>query len=121
LSQQIGIAHALRLGMTGERIQVKEALAIGLVQETAEDQTAALQRAHSLAKMAAQNSPTAVAAFKAGLLQSLGAQAEIRGETEAKAYEHCVDSGQAKIGRENFDLIRRGDVPAWGPRLDWMV
>jgi len=119
LCQQIGIAHALRLGITGERIDVGEAFDIGLVQEKKSDLKAGLERAQELAAMAARNSPTAIATFKRGLLNSLGVQEEIRREIEAKSYEFCVDSGQAAIGRHNFDLIRRGECPDWGPRTGW--
>ena len=69
--------------------------------------------------LAAKNSPTAIAAFKRTMLSSIGVPDEVRRENEAKAYELCVDSGQAAIGRENFDLIRRGESPDWGPRKRW--
>ena len=119
LYAQVGLAHALRLGITGERIQLEEASRIGLIQECVEDVSTGLTRAHTLAMLAAKNSPTAIAAFKRTMLSSIGVPDEVRRENEAKAYELCVDSGQAAIGRENFDLIRRGESPDWGPRKRW--
>ena len=116
LCQQIGISQALRMGMTGERVGLDEAVSLGLVQEQAESLTDGLSRAHALAALAAKNSPTAVAAFKRAVLESLGHRGETRLEIEAKAYELCVDTGQAAIGRENFDTIRKGDSPEWGER-----
>ena len=119
LYAQVGLAHALRLGITGERIQLEEASRIGLIQECVEDVSTGLTRARTLAMLAAKNSPTAIAAFKRAMLSSIGVPDEVRRENEAKAYELCVDSGQAAIGRENFDLIRRGESPDWGPRKRW--
>ena len=116
LWQQIGVAQAMRLGMTGERIDLDEAYRMGLVQEQSDSLAVGLERAHDLCARVAKNSPTAVAAFKRGLLKSIGAEKERRLELEAKAYEHCVDTGQAKVGRENFSKIRAGEMPDWGPR-----
>ena len=102
LWQEIGVAHALRLGMTGERIDSKEACAIGLCQEEKPTQEEAMNRAFILARKIAQNSPTAVAAFKRALLASVGRGANLRQGLEAQAYEHCVHSGEAAIGRMHF-------------------
>jgi enoyl-CoA hydratase/carnithine racemase len=112
LWQEIGPAQAMRLGMTGERIGAEEALRIGLVQERAVDLEAGLARARALAARAARNSPTAMAAFKAGLQAARGNSAAV----EAAAYARCVDSGQAAIGRASFAAIQAGETPAWGPR-----
>jgi enoyl-CoA hydratase/carnithine racemase len=116
LHAAIGAAHALRLGLTGEVIDHLEAARIGLVQEVAADQAAGLQRARALGLLAATRSPTANAAFKATVLASEGLAAGTRGELEAQAYEHCVDSGEAAIGREHFAEIRDGLIPPWGER-----
>lgn len=113
LWRHIGAAHALRLGMTGERIGPDEALRIGLVQELADDIDDAMLRAVELAKRTATCSPTALAAFKSAVLASVGDQGV---DAERRAYEHCVDTGQAAIGRASFTAIRNGEVPAWGPR-----
>lgn len=113
---RIGPPQALRLGMTGERITADEALRIGLVQERAKDVDAGLARAAELAALAARRSPTAVAAFKRGVQASVGAAGAERRELEAAAYEWCVDSGEAAIGRANFDAILKGETPPWGPR-----
>ncbi|MFT5455167.1 MAG: enoyl-CoA hydratase/carnithine racemase [Myxococcota bacterium] len=112
----VGVAHALRLGMTGERIDAEEAARIGLVQETAVDLDAALARADALVGRVARCSPTAVGAFKRAVLTAVGQAPAERANLEAEAYELCVDSGEATIGRENFAAIRAGARPPWGPR-----
>mgnify|MGYP001954846409 CR=1 FL=1 len=65
---------------------------------------------------AASPSPTAVAAFKAAALATPGRPPEERAEIEARAYEHCLDSGEAAIGREHFSTLREGGEVPWGPR-----
>jgi len=112
----IGVAQALRLGMTGERVDAAEALRIGLVQESVADVDAGLIRARALAAAVARRSPTAVAAFKAGVLASVGLPAEARAELEARAYEHCVESGDAALGRASFERITAGEEVAWSAR-----
>ena len=115
----VGAARASEILFTGGRFSAEEALRIGLIQEIVEDVDAGLARAHALAASVARKSPTAVAAFKQGLLDAVGRSAEDRTEVEAQAYEHCLDSGQAAIGRENFSAIRAGDEVPWGPRIPW--
>ena len=117
LSLLIGPAHTLRLGMTGEKINADEALRIGLVQELKDNIDSALERALYLSNLISKKSPTALAAFKRGLLNALGQDAELRSELEAKAYEHCVNSGEAAIGRRDFHLIKSGQSPQWGEKL----
>ena len=119
LSSLIGPAHTLRLGMTGELIDGEEAERIGLVQERCDDVQTALERALYLAALISKKSPTSLAAFKRGVLQSIGLPATERREIEALAYEQCVTSGEAAIGRRDFSLIRRGEKPAWGQRHLW--
>ena len=116
LASLIGPAHTLRLGMTGERIKAEEALRIGLVQEMSKDLPQALERALTLTNLISRKSPIAIAAFKQGLLSSLGKSSEQRSEIEAQAYERCVDSGEAAIGRRDFHLIKSGETPNWGKR-----
>ncbi len=115
----IGVAQALRLGMTGERIDAAEALRIGLVQERVVDVDTGLARARALGAGAARRSPTAVAAFKRGVLAAVGRPPGLRIEEEARAYEHCVDTGEAAIGRTHFQAIRDGAEVPWGPRRPW--
>jgi enoyl-CoA hydratase/carnithine racemase len=117
LWMHIGIAHALRLGMTGERISADEAGRIGLIQERVVDISAGLERAAVLCALAKGKSPTAAATFKRALLHSLGSASEERMALESDAYEHCVRSGQAAIGRTHFDDIRKGKTPLWGGRV----
>ena len=116
LSRVVGPNQALRLGMTGERITGEEALRIGLIDELYESSGEALARAEELALLAARRSPTAIAAFKKGVLASLSMSEDDRTELEAQAYEHCVDTGEAAIGRANFKAITGGERVEWGPR-----
>ncbi|MCA9538823.1 MAG: enoyl-CoA hydratase/isomerase family protein [Myxococcales bacterium] len=110
----IGLPQALRLGMTGEQIDAHEAARIGLVQEVVPDVDAGLVRALALAHATAKRSPTAVAAFKTGALASVGRPAAARQAIEARAYEHCLATGEAAIGRSNFKTIIAGDGAPWG-------
>lgn len=116
LQSLIGVAHTLRLGMTGERIKSEEALRIGLVQEIAAGFDGGFARAQSLCEMVRKKSPSALAAFKTAVLAAVGTQTEQRVEGEALAYEHCVDAGEAAIGRASFKTIRSGGTPQWNAR-----
>ena len=116
LQHRVGGPQALRLGMTGERIDAAEAARIGLAQERVADVEQGLARGRELAVLAARRSPSALAAFKGALLASRGQPVGVRRELEARAYEHCVDAGEAAIGRENFDASRRGEAIPWGPK-----
>lgn len=113
LWRHIGLAQTLRLGMTGEQIDAAAARELGLVQELADSLDAGMQRARELATRVATRSPTAIAAFKGAVLQSVG---DAGVEAERIAYEHCVDTGEAAIGRASFAAIRKGEVAAWGAR-----
>ncbi|MCB9776993.1 MAG: enoyl-CoA hydratase/isomerase family protein [Alphaproteobacteria bacterium] len=112
----IGLPQALRLGMTGEQIDSREALRIGLVQETCDSNDVGRERALALAARVALRSPTAVAAFKQGVLDSVGVPAADRVEGEARAYERCVDHGDAAVGRAGFKAILSGEPVAWPER-----
>ena len=113
----VGVAHTLRLGMTGEAIGPDEAMRLGLVQENATDFEQGMTRARELTELASRRSPTAIAAFKRSVLAAVGRAPQEREALEAIAYEHCVDSGQAAIGRAHFAEIRAGEVPPWGVRV----
>ncbi|MEN0064447.1 MAG: enoyl-CoA hydratase/isomerase family protein [Myxococcota bacterium] len=115
LWSRIGVAQALRLGMTGEPIGADEALRIGLVQECCDDLDAGLTRAHALASAVARRSPTAVAAFKRGVLDSIGVTESKRTAIEDIAYSRCVDTGDAAVGRANFKAVVEGQPAPWGP------
>jgi enoyl-CoA hydratase/carnithine racemase len=112
----VGVAQTMRLGLTGERIGADEAHRIGLVQERVRDIDEGLVRARELAELVGRRSPTAVAAFKRGVLDAIGRPPDDRVEIEARAYERCVDSGEAAIGRAHFDAIVAGGTAPWGPR-----
>jgi enoyl-CoA hydratase/carnithine racemase len=116
----VGLPHALRLGMTGEQVDGTEALRIGLVDERMPTREDALARAEALARMVLRRSPSAVAAYKAAALASIGQPEAVRRDVEARAYEHCVATGDAGVGRANFEAIvsGQGDVP-WNPYTPW--
>lgn len=116
LSALVGPAHAMRLGCTGEVIDATEAARIGLVQESVADLDAGLARVHALAESTARRSPTAMAAFKRAAIDAMGRPAEERLEIEARAYETCVDHGDAAVGRASFAKIRNGEIPPWPAR-----
>lgn len=116
LWSEIGVAHALRLGMTGETLPPDDALQIGLVQERVPDTARGLERAEALVQRVIKRSPTAVAAFKRGVLAAVGMGPGDRASIEEAAYNHCVETGEAGVGRENFADIRAGERPPWGPR-----
>lgn len=116
LALAIGPAHALRLGCTGEELGADEALRIGLCHEVVPDIDAGLARVRTFAELLRRRSPTAVAVYKRGLLAALGQAEAERLCIEANAYERCIDTGQAAIGRAAFSAIRAGEVPPWGPR-----
>jgi len=112
---RIGVAQALRLGMTGEPLDADEAHRIGLVQEVAADLDAGLSRARALPEAVSRRSPTAVAGFKRGVLDSVGQPEARRTAIEDTAYTRCVDAGDAAVGRANFKAIVEGRSAPWGP------
>ena len=116
LARRIGPARALLMGCTGEPLNAATAREAGLVQEVVEDLEAGHARAAALADRVFTRSPTAVAAFKQALLDGQGVPEAERLEHEAVAYERCVDTGEAAIGRSAFAQIRAGERPKWGPR-----
>ena len=116
LASLVGPAQALRLGCTGESIDANEALRIGLVQELTDDVDSGLARVTALAEQLRRRSPLAITSFKRALLDGLGRSEPERIELEAAAYERCVDSGEAAIGRAAFSEILAGKTPAWGRR-----
>ena len=111
---QLGYAHTMRLGMAGERVDGLEAERIGLVQESWENWEGAMNRAQRLSKTALNASPTACAAFKKTVQTAMGQKQSERSNLEAAAYEHCVDTGEAAIGRQNFKKIISGEAVQWG-------
>jgi len=112
----VGVPQAMRLGMTGERLDAKEAQRIGLVQERFDSLETGLERARQLAAAVARRSPTAIAAFKQGVLDSVGCEPADRAEIEARAYERCLDNGDAAVGRANFRELTSGQLVQWPPR-----
>ncbi len=119
LASIIGLPQALRMGMTGEQVRVDEAVRVGLVDEQVESVDAGLARAAALAALVKRRSPTAVAAFKAAALAAVGRAPEERSGLEASAYEHCVDAGEAAVGRAHFNEIVGGGSAPWGAFRPW--
>ena len=111
---EIGVPQALRLGMAGERIDGTEAQRIGLVQEAVEEWQDGMDRAAQLAELVKTRSPTAAAAYKLAMLSAIGRGPNLRQGLEARAYEHCVHTGEAAIGRANFKKIIAGEEVEWG-------
>lgn len=119
LAALIGLPQALRLGMTGEQLGAEEAHRIGLVDELTASVDAGLERAAALAEMVKRRSPTAVAAFKQAALAAVGRTEDERRRLEADAYEHCVDTGEAAVGRKHFADITAGGTAPWGAFKAW--
>ena len=115
LAGLIGLPQALRLAITGETIDSAEALRIGLIQERQVNIDEGLRRAEALAALVKKKSPTSIAALKWAALAAVGEPEPTRREIEASAYERCLESGDAAIGRAHFTEIRRGERPPWGP------
>lgn len=116
LTSRISPANAMLLGCTGESLSGEQAIAIGLVSELVADVEAGKRRVEEIARSLAKRSPTAVAAFKRAVLSGLGQDNDTREQLEAQAYQHCIDHGQAALGRANFAKIIAGEAPDWGPR-----
>jgi enoyl-CoA hydratase/carnithine racemase len=112
----IGVNQALRMGMTGERLDADEALRIRLVDEVATDAEAGMDRAMALADMVSRRSPTAVATYKSAVLAGQELDRAAARDLEGRAYEHCLDSGDAAIGRADFKRITAGESVDWNPR-----
>ena len=108
------IAQAKRMGAQVFAYDVRSE-----TKEQVESLETGLERAKSLANRVALRSPTALAAFKRGVLASVGKETAERVEIEAIAYEHCVSTGEASIGRSNFKTIRSGEEVKWGPRINF--
>ena len=119
LASRIGVNQALRLGMTGEQIGPDEAVRIGLADERSASLEAGLSRAGELAVAVARRSPTSVSAYKAAVLATVGMGSAERDDVEARAYECCVDSGDAAIGRAHFAALTSGGSVPWGPFRPW--
>ena len=104
------------MGMTGERLDADEALRIRLVDEVATDAEAGMDRAMALADMVSRRSPTAVATYKSAVLAGQELDRAAARDLEGRAYEHCLDSGDAAIGRADFKRITAGESVDWNPR-----
>ena len=116
LAARVGLAHALRLALTGEVVDASEAARIGLVQEVAPTSEVALLRAREMALRACRRSPTALAACKAAMRGARSDADALALHLEGRAYEHCVRTGEAARGRAGFEEILAGGEVDWNPR-----
>lgn len=116
LADLIGLAQAMRLGMTGEPIDAIEARRIGLVQEVVSVTDDAMARVRTLAELVRRRSPTAIAAYKRSALASRGEPETQRLALESDAYLRTLEIGDAAIGRDSFAAIVAGETPRWSPR-----
>ena len=116
LASRIGVGQALRMGMTGELVDARQAAEIGLVHERCDSAEDAMDRALALVRRAMGRSPTAVAAYKVAVRAGLGLSSSERDALEGRAYEHCVATGEAAHGRQAFEALARGELVGWGPR-----
>lgn len=116
LAERVGRSTALWLGCSGARVRGAESLRLGLADERVADVDAGLKNVGELARMLSKASPTAIAAFKRAVQRGMGRRFDERVALEREAYVYTVTSGQASLGRESFNEIRRGEIPNWGPR-----
>ena len=116
LASIVGVAAALMMGMTGERIPGAQATELGLVNELVEDNAQGLSRAKDLIRKTFLKSPSALKAYKHVVKGGVGLQGDEREALEAAAYEGLVLKGEASIGRAHFKSIREGKAPPWGER-----
>jgi hypothetical protein len=60
-----------------------------------------------------------VGAADAPPLAAVGRSEDERRRLEAEAYEHCVDTGEAAVGRAHFSDITAGGAAPWGAFKAW--
>jgi len=93
----VGLGNAMRLLLTGEFIDAKEALRIGLVNELAEPEEL-MERARALAETIASRAPDAVAMSKELALRGLGAPLE-QGMRLYRSYMRELEGSEEQLRR----------------------
>lgn len=106
LPRVVGVAHAMKLILTGERIDAAEALRIGLVQEVVALE-ALRGRAAELAAAIACNGPLAVSAAKKLVSQAMDMPLEAGMAAERYAFGLLRDTNDRAEGRRAFAEKRR--------------
>lgn len=101
LPRVVGVPQAMKLILTGERIDAAEALRIGLVQEVVEP-SLLRERATELAVAISRNAPLAVAAAKKLVGQALDTPLEAGIAAERYAFGLLRDTADRAEGRRAF-------------------
>lgn len=106
LPRVVGVPHAMKLILSGERVDAVEALRIGLVQEVVPLNTLH-DRASELAATIAHNGPLAVAAAKKLVAQAMDMPLEAGMAAERYAFGLLRDTEDRAEGRRAFAEKRR--------------
>lgn len=101
LTRAIGPGHALRLLLTGDRIDGTEAYRIGLVQELLPPESLD-ERAHELAATIAARGPIAVQSTKNLVRVAQSASIEVGLAYENDMFSYCMLTADAAEGRRAF-------------------
>ena len=109
LSRLVGLGSARRLLLTGIPCDAGEALRIGLVDEVVAVGSAK-ERAIEIIRLASAGAPSAIAAMKRGLLQSLD---QTREASFASELDRFVETFRAPAHREALSAMRDKRPPRW--------
>lgn len=101
LPRLIGYGQAMRLLLTGQRIDAQEALRIGLVEEVVETGKE-LDRARELAREIASYSPIATQTTKAAVRAGMNGNLELGLQIENELMALCFAAGNDKAGAKLF-------------------
>ncbi len=108
----LGLRHARRYALTGERFDAAEAWRIGLVHEVVAEDAIEARLAHIIAESLLA-APGAVAATKASMLGACGRTLDAR-QMAQLAHEGWMQRSSAE-GREGLAAFRDKRRPAWAP------
>lgn len=101
LPRLIGYGQAMRILLTGQRIDAQEALRIGLVEEVVETGKE-LERARELAREIASYSPIATQTTKAAVRAGMNGNLELGLQIENELMALCFAAGNDKSGAKLF-------------------
>jgi enoyl-CoA hydratase len=101
LPRLIGYGQAMRILLTGQRIDAQEALRIGLVEEVVETGKE-LDRARELAREIASYSPIATQTTKAAVRAGMNGNLELGLQIENELMALCFAAGNDKAGAKLF-------------------
>lgn len=101
LPRLIGYGQAMRILLTGQRIDAQEALRIGLVEEVVETGKE-LERARELAREIASYSPIATQTTKAAVRAGMNGNLELGLQIENELMALCFAAGNDKAGAKLF-------------------